>query len=213
MTVAPLAAIISTYSFLAIPATILVQRPARMEFPVKLLFSYSLIAFASELLPGVFHTSPTCTRILSFAFTIFEYTVFTLFYWHFLRRKTHRWCVLGGSLIFVSIAIIELQKFGVVYYSRFNAATAVILIISYSLLLFHEWLTDDPMELIYKKPAFWITLGCLVYLSGHFFFFIAVGKQWEQNWVLHAVCNLVKNLLFVMAIWQTYPATRPRKTA
>lgn len=212
MTVAPLAAIISTYSYLAIPAILLIQRPHRLAFPVKLLLLYSLAAFLCEYLPCLVHATPAFTRILSFAFTIFEYTVFTLFYDHFLQRKIHRRLVLGGSLVFATIAVLELQKFGVVYYSRFNAGMAVILIISYSLLLFHEWLTDDPMELLHKKPAFWITLGCLLYLSGHFFFFITVGKQWEQNWILQAVCNTGKNGLFVMAIWQTYPAIRPKKT-
>ncbi len=196
---------------MAIPAALLIQRPHRMEFPVKLLLVYSLIAFLCDCLPGLVLATPTFSRILSFAFTIFEYTVFTLFYLHFLQRKSLRRVVLGGSLLFAGIAVLELQKFGVVYYSRFNAGMTVILIIGYSLLLYHEWLTDNPMELIHKKPAFWITLGCLLYLSGHFFFFIAVGKQWEQNWILHAVCNIGKNVLFVIAIWQTYPAIRPRK--
>lgn len=212
MTVAPLAAIIASYSFLVIPCAFLVQRPCRAELPIRLLLVYAITAFACERMPGLLHFSPTFSRILSFAFTIFEYTVFTLFYFQFLHRKGYRRWVIGGSLIFIGIVVLELEQFGVVYYSRFNAGMAVILIISYSLLLFHEWLSDDPMALIYKKPAFWVTLGCLLYLSGHFFFFIAVGKQWEQHWILHAICNIAKNLLFMTAILLAYPATRPKKS-
>lgn len=212
MTVTPLAGIIASYSLLAIPIFLLALRPSRLSLTGKLLFVYALTAFTGDRLPEIIHASPTTARILSFIFTITEYTFFTLFFYRFFRRKNYRKWVIAGSVIFIVIVTLELEKFGLVYYSRFNAGTAVILIISYSLLLFHEWLMDDPMEFIYKKPAFWITLGCLVYLSGSFFFFITVGKQWEQNWPLHAVFNLLKNILFVMAIIQAFPGTQPKKT-
>lgn len=212
MTVKPLAGIIASYSLLAIPITLLALRPSRLSLTGKLLFIYALTAFTGDRIPEIIHTSSTTTRSLSFIFTITEYTFFTLFFYRFFRRKSYKKWVIAGSLIFIVIAALELEKFGLVYYSRFNAGTAVILIISYSLLLFHEWLMDDPMEIIYKKPAFWITLGCLVYLSGNFFFFITVGKQWEQNWPLHTVFSLLKNILFVMAIIQAFPGTQPKKT-
>jgi hypothetical protein len=212
MTVAPLAAIIASYSLLAIPITLLIQRPHRMGLTFRLLFIYSITAFISDRLSGFIEARPSATRILSFAFTIFEYTIFTLFFYRFFHRRSYKRWVIAGSLIFITTVVLELERFGVVYYSRFNAGTAVILIICYSLLLFYEWLMDDPMEFIYTKAAFWITLGCLVYLSGNFFFFITMGKQWEHNWVMYAVFNLVKNLLFVIAILQAFPATRPKKT-
>ncbi len=212
MTVPPLAAIISSYSLLAIPVILLLQRSTRMDPTFRLLFMYAITAFAVDRIPELIDASSATTRVLSFVFTIFEYTVFTLFFYGFFQRKSYKRWVLAGSVLFLISLIFELEKFGIVYYSRLNAGMAVLLIISYSLLLFHEWLMDDPMELIHKKAAFWITLGCLVYLSGNFFFFITVGKQWEQNWAMHAVCNLFKNLLFVTAIvLPAFPATPPRK--
>jgi hypothetical protein len=144
-------------------------------------------------------------------FTTLEYALLTLLYYQFFERKTNKRLVLAGSLIYIITVILELTKFGLLY-SRFNAGIAVIMIISYSLLLFYEWLVDDPMVMIYEKPAFWIILGCLFYLSGSFFFFIAVGTRWEQNWILHAVCNLVKNILFTIAIVQVFPKAEPKKT-
>lgn len=214
MTVPPLAAIISSYSLLAIPIVFLLQRPARMDLSFRLLFIYTLTAFIVDRIPELIDANSNAGRVLSFAFTIFEYILFTLLFYHFFQRAGYKRWVLVGSVIFVSTLIFELKKFGIVYYSRLNAGTAVLLIISYCLLLFHEWLMDDPMELIYKKAAFWITLGCLVYLSGNFFFFITVGKQWERNWGMHAVCGLVKNLFFVTAIvLQGFPATPSKKTA
>lgn len=212
MTVSPLTAIISSYSFLAIPVTLLIQRPARMGPIFRLLFMYSVIAFLADRIPEIIKVASATIRALSFAFTVLEYTMFTLFFYQFFHNRNYKRWVIAGSIIFVATVVLELEKFGVLYYSRFNAGTAVILIISYSLLLFHEWLINDPMEIIYKKEAFWITLGCLVYLSGNFFFFITVGKQWEQNWTMHAVFNLLKNGLFVIAILQAYPVTRPKKT-
>lgn len=212
MTVAPLAAIVSSYSLLAIPVALLVQRPARLDLTFRLLLLYSITSFTVEYITGVIDATSPATRVLSFAFTIFEYTVFTLFFYRFFLRKSFRRWVIGGSLIFGITVILELNKFGVVYYSRFNAGAAAILIISYSLLLFHEWLVDDPMEYLYKKAAFWIALGCLLYLAGNFFFFITVGKRWEQNQIIHAVFNLLKNGLFVIAILQAFPVSRPKKT-
>lgn len=211
MTVPPLAALILSYSILAIPFTLLFQRPTRLEPSFRLLLVYALVAFLVDRIPELVEVSSTTARILSFAFTIFEYTLFTLLFYRFFNGRYYKRWVIGGSLLYVGIVVLELQKFGVVYYSRFNAGTAVILIISYSLLLFHEWLNDDPMVIIYSKAAFWITMGCMVYLSGNFFFFITVGKQWEQHWAMHAISNFLRNMLFVVAILQAYPATRPKK--
>jgi hypothetical protein len=120
--------------------------------------------------------------------------------------------VLIGSVIFLVTVVLELDKFGFLYYSRFNTGTAAMLIISYSFLLYHEWLMDDPMEMIYNKVDFWITLGCLVYLSGSFFFFLTVGKSREENWILQSVCSFIMNMLFTIAIVQASPRTAPKKT-
>ena len=212
MTVAPLAGIISSYSSLAIPGAWLIIRPAHTSRLFRLLILYAIIAFVGDRIPEVVGHNGTVARGLSFLFTIVEYTFFTLFFYHFFERKTNRWLVIGGSVIFLITLTVELEQFGLLYYSRYNAGMAVILIIGYSFLLFHEWLTDDPLELIYAKADFWITLGCLVYLSGSFFFFITVGRRWEQNWILHSVCNLIKNVLFTVAMIQSFPGPAPKKT-
>ena len=212
MAVAPLAGIISSYSSLAIPIVLWVQRPTRLDFTFRLLLIYAISAFIGDRIPGLIGASHTTARALSFVFTTIEYVLFTLFFYQFFQRKSYKKWVIVGSVIFVIMVILELMKFSFVYYSRFNAGTGVLLIISYCLLLFHEWLMDDPMEIIYEKAAFWIALGCLVYVSGSFFFFITVGKQWEQNWLIHSVFNLLKNILFTMAIVQAFPRTAPKKT-
>ncbi|WP_315822052.1 hypothetical protein [Paraflavitalea speifideaquila] len=123
-----------------------------MGLTFRLLFIYSITAFIIDRFSGFIETNPLATRMLSFAFTIFEYTIFTLFFYQFFHRRSFKRWVVAGSLIFITTVVLELDRFGVVYYSRFNAGTAVILIICYSLLLFYEWLMDDPMEFIYKKP-------------------------------------------------------------
>jgi hypothetical protein len=212
MTVAPLAGIISSYSSLAIPIAWLVMRPVRTNPVFGLLLVYSLSSFIGDRIPEMIGASGMATRVMSFSFTIIEFTMFTLLFYHFFHRKGYKRWVIAGSAIFLATLVAELQKFGFLHYSRFNAGMAVILVISYSFLLFHEWLMDDPMEMIYEKVDFWITLGILVYLSGSFFFFISVGKRWEQNWMMHAVCNLIKNILFTIAIVQFFPGTAPKKT-
>jgi hypothetical protein len=212
MAVAPLTGIISSYSSLAVPLAWLIVRPTGSTPVFRLLLLYTLCAFIGDRIPEIIGLSPTIIRVLSFIVTIIEYTIFTLLYYRFFHRAGNKRWVIIGSVIFLITVILELNKFGFLYYSRFNAGTAVMLIISYSFLLFHEWLMDDPMEMIYSKVDFWITLGCLVYLSGSFFFFLSGGKRWEENWVLHSVCNLIKNILFTIAIVQASPRTEPKKT-
>lgn len=213
MTVAPLAGIISSYSSLAIPIAWLIMRPVRTNTVFRLLLLYSMVSFIGDRIPDMISASGTVSRVLSFAFTIIEYTLFTLFFYYFFRRTGNKRWVIAGSAIFLVTLVLELVKFGFLHYSRFNAGISVMLIISYSFLLFHEWLMDDPMEMIYEKAGFWITLGCLVYLSGSFFFFIAVGKSRGQDYMLYSVCNLLKNILFTIAvIVQFFPGAAPKKT-
>ena len=212
MAVASLTGIISSFSSLAIPITWLIVRPVHATATFRLLLLYALCTFIGDRIPDIIGSSATTTRVLSFVVTIIEYTIFTLLYYRFFHRKGNKRWVIIGSVIFLTTVVLELDKFGFLYYSRFNAGTAAMLIISYTFLLFHEWLMDDPMEMIYNKVEFWIALGCLVYLSGSFFFYLTVGKKWEENWVLHSVCNLVKHLFFSIAIVQAAPRTATKKT-
>lgn len=212
MTVALLTAIIASYSSLAIPGTMLILRPARLPVTLKILLIYSCSCFITDRLEVLLHTAGNAIRILTFIFNILEYTLFTLLFYCFFERPSNKRLVIAGSLIYIITVLIELTKFGLLYYSRFSVGTAVILIISYCLLLFHEWLIDAPLVMIYERPTFWIILGCLIYLSGSFFFFITVGKRWEQNWVLHSICNILKNILFTMSIVLVFPRTASKRT-
>jgi hypothetical protein len=80
-----------------------------------------------------------------------------------------------------------------------------ILIIIYSLLYFFEELNEPHTTFIYSSYLFYIIVGILIYSTGTFFLFMQSSEfspeQWDQLAPINHVFNVIKNILFCVAIF------------
>jgi len=99
----------------------------------------------------------------------------------------------------------------------FNSYTHIIsafIFILLALLYFRRLLIELPSTFPNEIPMVWINLAVLVYYSGNLFLFILNNyfiHELKGNegaiWTIHNSLNIVKNFLFLMAIWQSLRKT------
>jgi hypothetical protein len=70
--------------------------------------------------------------------------------------------------------------------------------------LFYQFYKEENDIFIDQSPLFWMNIAILTYFSGAFFSFI-LSKEILSGplpWMLHNVCNALKNILFSIALWK-----------
>ncbi|MEO7990866.1 MAG: hypothetical protein ABI663_15065, partial [Chryseolinea sp.] len=89
-----------------------------------------------------------------------------------------------------------------------------VIFILLSLLYFRHLLITLPSDSVHRLPMVWINIAVLMYYSGNLFLFIlnnyfSMGEHGNQRamWILHNALNISKNLLFLIALWQSLRKT------
>jgi hypothetical protein len=94
--------------------------------------------------------------------------------------------------------------------SAFLAASSLVMIVL-SLHYLYLLLSKLPTLHIHRLPMLWISFAVLVYYAGNFFQFLMSNyilagdvDAARMLWILHNLLNILKNVLFMIAIWQSY---------
>lgn len=94
--------------------------------------------------------------------------------------------------------------------SSFLAASSLVMIVL-SLQYFYLLLSKLPTLHIHRLPMLWISFAVLFYYAGNFFQFLMSNyilagdvSAARMLWILHNLLNILKNVLFMIAIWQSY---------
>jgi hypothetical protein len=90
-----------------------------------------------------------------------------------------------------------------------------LVLIGFSLFYFYRLLNELPIIHIQHLPMFWVSVSVLTYYAGNFFLFLVknylvYGESGSHKlmWILHNLLNITKNLLFAIALWQSYRKAR-----
>lgn len=82
-----------------------------------------------------------------------------------------------------------------------------VLMFAYIFIYFFLELRGDQTSgsLLISQPVFWIALGILTYLAGTFFFHLLIDylprKQIREYWFITYIFDIIKNILFTIAIF------------
>lgn len=97
--------------------------------------------------------------------------------------------------------------------SRSSAIDGLVLI-TVCIAFFYKLLNELKIVNIHRLPILWIAFATLFYYSGNLFVFLA-SNYLETDvdsalliWNLHNILSVIKNLLFAVALWQSYRTVR-----
>ncbi len=146
-------------------------------------------------------------------FMVIQFTILLYIFSLQFERKAIFIVLYSVAVSFCTIVLI-LEKGAALI--RSSALDGLVLI-TVSIAFFYKLLSELKVTHIHRLPILWIAFATLLYYSGNFFVFLA-RNYLEQDpktlmffwmWV-HNSLNIIKNILFAIALWQSY---RNLKTA
>ena len=177
---------------------------------------YLLFSFSSDKLSGWLFIVDKREAAYSVqnAFTIIEYSLFSLLLFLEIQNKTAKRIILLFTGLFYFIAIYNYSKSSP-HFDSINVTIESILVISYSIYFFFEQINIPRVTFIYSLPQFWIVSGILIYLASTFFLFMQADAlsqaEKEGFWIIAILGQIIKNILFVIAFLINNQSIKPIK--
>jgi hypothetical protein len=176
-----------------------------------ILISSFLIDSGSLVLMKLFNRGNT--QPLVNAYLLIQFSLLFFIYARQFRNKLAFIIIYVCFLLFYFINLFYFQSI-FVFNTNSNVFASLILIIC-ALSYFYKLLNDLPLVHIHQLPMLWISFAALTYYSGTLFLFLANNYLTEVAstshvvmWILHNLLNIIKNILFVIALWQSYRKMR-----
>lgn len=145
-------------------------------------------------------------------FSIVQITLFLIILDIDLKINWHKY------LLFLFVLFAAINLFFVQSINSFNSYSSylgAVLLITFSLVYLYRLLRDLPTIDIYKFPPLWVVFAILIYYGGTLFLFLFNNYLLSLSivshkaiWILHNSLNILKNLLFALALWQHYRNVR-----
>jgi hypothetical protein len=179
------------------------------------IFVYCLFSFLNEFLFLALRQRVDAFYLYA-SFTIFEYTLFTLFIYLSFKEKIFKLIVIIGSLAFYTMAVINFTTKKSVSFDSLSASAEAIFMIVYSILFLYEQIKDSSVIYVYYTKKFWITIAFFLYFSSTLFLFLFAATLTKQEhtsyWYINDFFDIIKNILFCIA-FAIKKDTKPRDFA
>lgn len=136
-------------------------------------------------------------------FTIIEYISLTAFVYSLVVSKSIKKIILVGSLVFISISILDIYTSSFKSFDSLPSGVESILILSYTIFFIYERFSSPSFTL---DGFVWIGIGLILFFSGTFFLFILSQNNFNDSTFLVtygyivASFNIIKNLFFSLGI-------------
>jgi len=177
---------------------------------LKPLFFLSIAGAFAELLSYVLFTTHHRMLIVSYTYTLTEFTFISLFYNVFFRQYMKTFIFILVIPLFFAFCILVSYLYGVQRADHYNLAMECFVFTCYCLFLFYFLLKNLLFDNLLKAPVFWINTGILFYFTGNLTIFIfssyLAEHPSERNCLLwdvtHTFFNVAMSVLFSIGLWK-----------
>ena len=193
-----------------IPLGIFIFKRFRIVMDLAPLIVLLIVSLICDLSSWIFFefSYPLVNFYLLAQFSVLYY----LFFRHLKRPSILKWIF----IFFCCFYIVNISFFqGPFQFNSVSNAFASIILMGLSLYYLFTLLKELPTVTIHLLPILWISFAALAYYGGNFFLFLfsnyltsGIGESLMILWVLHNILNIIKNILFAIALWQAYLNTK-----
>jgi hypothetical protein len=171
---------------------------------IWVIFFYSIYSFTNDSIILYRSDHGFKFSIFLYIFTIIEYLLFSYILFALIQNKVIRKLIIAFSLLFVLFCVFNIIDKPVKKFDSFQASIESILILAYCVIYFYEQINQPQVIFLYSTYTFWILVAILIYLAGTFFLYVFATNLPDnlryEYWVINLICNILKNLLFAVAI-------------
>lgn len=178
------------------------------------LLRWALIAsFIIDLTSFFFMNFSMNTHPLGNTYLFIQFSIlFYIFSFYNSRKKVLRF-LYAFFVFFYAINLFFIQS-PQVFNTNSNVIASLILI-GLSISYFYRLLNELSIFHIHRLPMLWLSFATLIYYSGTLFLFLVSNYLFQSTdevnimmWILHNLLNIIKNILFAIALWQSYRTVR-----
>ena len=195
---------------LLLPLGLGIWRWPRLIAPLRLLVASLVVTELTLLLSSlVLLCRPTLIHGLWNTYTVVQTLFFLRFYYLTLTGRRARWLPLIAA-VFVVFALVDgLYLEGLHQVSSYTHVAQSALLIGLALLYFEQLLNELHVARLEQDPLFLVSTAVVLYFSGTVLVFVFINKlsgpsDYASTQVMHtldAMVNLIKYLLFALALW------------
>lgn len=192
-----------------IPLMLVFASWKKLTVELKPLFWILLVSLLSDALALILMQYSIHTHFIGNIYLIAQFSLLILIF----RKQLHNNRIVDFILaLFILFFIINISFFqGPWVFNSVSNVVACLILIAFCLFYFYRLLNDLPIVHIQQLPMLWITFAVLTYYGGNFFLFLVknyltYGDAGTHKimWILHNLLNITKNILFAIALWQSY---------
>jgi hypothetical protein len=195
-------------STLLLPLVVfLIFKRRNKEKSLRVIFYYIVYCIINEAVSYYFHHNRVQQYYTFAAFTLFEYSFFSLFYFYVIPKASEKRAVIIIWVLFSAFCIIDfffinrMKDFDSIA-QGVESILIIILCIYYLVVQIRGSLTLT----IYSTTDFWVIITFLIYLAGTFFLYIMAENMIqsyafrEQYIIINSAFNIIKNILLSIAL-------------
>ncbi len=188
------------YSYLLLPLFFIFSKSKRNSLVICLAV-YGIVFF---FFLNFFYDIPRSFRkFQQFLYTVLEYSLFAYVFFINLKSKKLRYLIISLSLLFFAFLTVYFFTSHLGKVDSVPVGVETIFVFIFAFVYFQQYFKHNQ-SYIYGNPNFWIVVGILLYLGSTFFFNILINhinqQQADQYWHLTYIPEIIKNILFSMAI-------------
>jgi hypothetical protein len=135
-----------------------------------------------------------------------------LLIWLFRREFQNHLTIDYIQIAFLIFAVTNLLLVqGIWIFNSVTNVVACLVMTVFALFYLYRLLHELPIVHVHHLPMLWITFGVMTYYAGNLFLFLAKNYltfgdsgSHRHMWILHNLLNIAKNMLFAIALWQSY---------
>lgn len=135
---------------------------------------------------------------------------FSILYYLFINYLRTPKILIWVFILFCLFYLLNISFFqGPLQFNSITNVFASLILILLSLYYLFSLLKKLPTVHIHRLPLLWVSFAALTYYGGNFFLFLLSDYLTRSNdgslaimWTMHNFLNIIKNILFAIAIWQ-----------
>lgn len=172
--------------------------------PLWVILCYSTYSFVSNSKVVYDSLHGQSYIILLYIFTIVEYSLFATFIYKVLQKPYLKKALLACSFLFTAFCLFNVFFQPTYRFDSLQTSIEALILLIFCIFFLFEQISKPELVFIYSSYKFWVITGILIYLAATFFLYGFAAsmslKQREEWWVISHISNILKNLLFAIAI-------------
>lgn len=166
---------------------------------------YCIIFFCLNFFYENIPKDTTSKKVYYFSYTLCEYLTFAAIFWLKIKNLILKRLIALISVLFILFQIIYFSTVRLKRLDTVPIGVETILIYFFAIYFLYEEFRNTKKTSLLSDHFFWISIGILFYLGGAFFFYILANhldrNEVNDYWYLSYNADIVKNLLFTVAIY------------